>query len=82
MRREEWHDKTTQVLFQVRSEGEKSLFAPGPKTAVGVGSNSTAGTKDLENTSKHRGFCFFFLFPPFFTYFLPLSLPFTFFFLS
>lgn len=42
--REEWQDRTTQVLFQVRSEGEKSLFAPGPKTALGVGSNTTAGT--------------------------------------
>lgn len=42
--REEWQDRTTQVLLQVRSEGEKSLFAPGPKTALGVGSNTTAGT--------------------------------------
>lgn len=48
--REEWHDRTTQVLFQVRSEGEKSLFAPGPKTALGVGSNSTAGTS---RAAKH-----------------------------
>lgn len=42
--REECHGRTTQVLFQVRNEGEKNLFAPGPKTALGVGSNNTAGT--------------------------------------
>lgn len=65
--------------FSRRSEGEKSLFASGPKTALGVGSNNTAGTTDLQNISKHKGFCFFFLFsPPF--YLLSLSF-FTFYFL-
>lgn len=44
MGRGERRDGTTQVLLQVRREGEKSPFAPGPKTALAVGSNSTAGT--------------------------------------
>lgn len=72
--REEWHNRTTQVFFQVRSEGEKSLFAPGPKTALGVGSNSTAG---ITRPTKHwqtQGFIFLFFFFPFFTYFLFSSL--------
>lgn len=74
--REEWHNRTTQVFFQVRSEGENSLFAPGPKTALGVGSNSTAGTTRPTNMGKYKGlFFYFFLFFPFFTYFLFYSLP-------
>lgn len=63
--REEWHSRTTQVFFQVRSEGENSLFAPGPKTALGVGSNSTAVTTRPTKHGQIQRFVFpfFFFFP-------------------
>lgn len=60
--REEWHSRTTQVFFQVRSEGENSLFAPGPKTALGVGSNSTAVTTRPTKHGQIQRFVFPFFF--------------------